>query len=274
MSLSLRPLSSLARAVLFQKNTVALPTGYLFGLTLSPPGSTSLPIAAGSCRDSTDADNMVLSAITKTTGAWAAGSGNGGLDTGSIAASTWYHAYAIKTVAGLGGTTDALISLSATSPTMPTGYSLKRRIGSVQTDGSKNLLTFVQLGDEFIWSATVGDVSAATNPGTSAVLRALSVPTGIQVNALFRASVVNSDATICYALFTALDATDEVPAATSGNASISGVNSSSPNNNELGTLNVRTNTSSQIRSRLSYSSANVKLSIATFGWIDTRGRLY
>ena len=40
----------------------------------------------------------LASAYTKTTSAWGVGTGNGSLDTGSIANSTWYHVYLIKRV--------------------------------------------------------------------------------------------------------------------------------------------------------------------------------
>ena len=54
-------------------------------------------IAAGVAADSTAAAMMSLaSAYTKTTAAWAVGSTSGALDTGVIAASTWYHVYLIR----------------------------------------------------------------------------------------------------------------------------------------------------------------------------------
>ena len=38
----------------------------------------------------------LAAAISKTTSAWAVGTGNGALDTGTIANSTWYHVYVIE----------------------------------------------------------------------------------------------------------------------------------------------------------------------------------
>jgi len=73
---------------------------------------------------------MVLSsAITKRLdAAWAVGSGNGGLDTGTIA-NTTYHVWLIQRSDT--GVVDALFSTSLTSPTMPTNYDRKRRIGII-----------------------------------------------------------------------------------------------------------------------------------------------
>lgn len=71
---------------------------YLAGLTLSTPGASSvMAIASGVAADSTNSQMMALaSPFTKTTGSWSAGTGNGALDTGTIANSTWYHWYLIK----------------------------------------------------------------------------------------------------------------------------------------------------------------------------------
>ena len=85
-----------------------------------------------------------------------------------------------------------LISLSATSPTLPTNYTKKRRIGSIRTDGSSHILAFSQNGDEFLWAAAFGDVNTSSL-GTTATLLTLTVPTGVKVNALIR-TVVGGDA--------------------------------------------------------------------------------
>jgi hypothetical protein len=70
-----------------------------------------------------------------------------GLDTGSLANSTWYHAFAIKKT---DGTTAFLASTGASSPTMPSAYTLKRKI-----NGSVQILAFSQNGDEFLWASRI-----------------------------------------------------------------------------------------------------------------------
>jgi hypothetical protein len=69
----------------------------------------------------------LAAAINKTTAAWAVGGGNGALDTGAIAANTWYNVHLIKRADT--GFTDVLLSTSATAPKLPTNYTLFRRIG-------------------------------------------------------------------------------------------------------------------------------------------------
>lgn len=73
-----------------------------------------------------------------------AGSGANGLDTGTSVASTWYSVWVISN----GTTTAGLLSLSATSPTMPAGYTFKARVGWVRSDGTANKypLSFIQAG--------------------------------------------------------------------------------------------------------------------------------
>jgi hypothetical protein len=78
--------------------------------------------------------------------------GANGLDTGTIAASTWYHIWVIDN----GSAGAVLGSLSATAPTMPNGYSYKCRLGAVRTDGSSNLLRTTQLGNHTQYTVTTG----------------------------------------------------------------------------------------------------------------------
>jgi len=211
---------------------------------------------------------MTLGAsISKTTSAWAVGSTNGGLDTGSIAASTWYHAYLIKRPDT--GVVDVLVSLSATSPTMPTNYTLKRRIGSMKTNGSSQWTLFTQLDDEFLWDIPAADV-AAVNSGTAAVTRTLTVPTGIKVIALigvFPAALNDSRGYV-----SSLDSADQ--AVIAGNINFGGIYSGVGATLQYsGNYRIRTNTSAQIRTRLIASDGNNTLTINTQGWVDTRGRL-
>lgn len=240
----------------------------LAGLTLSAAGSTATyGIAAGQAADSTNGDLMELaSAYTKGTGAWAVGSGSGSLDTGAIATSTWYHAWLIKRPDT--GVVDALISLSATTPTMPTGYTLKRRIGSMKTDGSSQWVAFIQDGDLFQWKAVVADVSANA-PGTAAVTRTLTVPPGVNVVARTVLDLVSVSATTpCYAALTDLATNDADLAQTAAVMNAAGYV-----NEDRNQIDVRTTTSAQIRSRVGgLGDANVSISILTYGWIDRRGR--
>ena len=66
----------------------------------------------------------------------------GGLDTGSIASSTWYYTYYVSNGTSIG----CFASLSATSPSISGSYFFVR-VGAVRTDGSSNLLRVSQAAE-------------------------------------------------------------------------------------------------------------------------------
>ena len=244
---------------------------YLSGLTLSTAGSsTTMTASAGVAMDSTNAFLMQLtSAYNKTTSAWAVGSGNGGLDTGSISNSTWYHWFLIRRPDT--NVIEVLCSLSATAPTLPTNYTQYRRIGSGRTNGSGQWTKFVQDGDSFQWDVAVLDVDVTT-PTTSAVTRTLSVPTGVRVRANFNYGaydLINANQIGAY--FSDLSITDTAPSTTAAPL-ITSQSSASNNTAGYNNISVWTNTSAQIRSRMTVSSATSVLKMATLGWVDSRGR--
>ena len=254
----------------------AIPRSYLAGLTLSTAGSSAtFGIAAGQAADSTNAQILILtSAYTKTTSAWAVGTGNGGIDTGAVANSTWYHVFLIKRIDVTPNVVDVLFSLSATAPTMPSGYTLKRRIGSMKTNGSAQWTLFYQKGDNFLWDAVVQDINATT-AGTSAVTRTLTVPTGVVVFPVIGVVIDVAAAGAAAGesiLLSPLEITDVAASGNNVQAAIfnSGVGASTQY--AIVVSSVYTNTSGQIRSRANVGSANTTMRLNTYGWIDRRGR--
>jgi hypothetical protein len=106
-----------------------------------------------------------------------------------------------------------------------------------------------------------------TNPGTSEVLRALSVPAGINVTAIFHARCFTTTAASATAtIFTDPAATDTAP--DFNNAQQIGNTTLSP----FANLRIRTDTARQIRVRSSFSDFGVGFTLVTDGWIDPRGR--
>lgn len=75
-----------------------------------------------------------------------AAAGANGLDSGTLAASTWYSVWVIYNQATLA--VAGLLSLSSTTPTMPSGYTHRARVGWIRTDGTANKypLAFRQSG--------------------------------------------------------------------------------------------------------------------------------
>lgn len=255
----------------FQTVVTGLPRSYLTGLGLSNNGvdaNHDIDIAVGEARSGDDTEDMAqgTAGLTKRIdAAWSVGDGGGGLDTGAVAADSWYHVWLIKRTDT--DVVDALFSLSATSPTMPASYDKKRRIGAVLTDGAANIIAFSQLGDEFLWDDPPLDINASTS-STSAILRTLSVPSGVQVGVkLITHLQISAFNMNCY--LSSPDVNDEPPSGT--DAPLSTVHTSNPDFDTEQIVLARTNTSSQIRSRMSNANT-VTLRIVTLGWVDRRGR--
>src|SRR5712671_704908 len=245
-------------------------SGLLFGCGLSGGGSTTLTIAACTATSDDQANTMIVgSTFTKTFASFAVGTGNGALDTGSVAANTWYHVFEIVRLDT--GVVDYLFSLSATAPTFPANYTKKRRLGSIRTDATPNIIAFNQNGDEFLWLSPPFDLST-TNPGTAAVLQTFTVPTGIKVVAQINWQAISTSGTFLPTIYiSSPDQTDIAPA--SFNVWSIGTNNSSIGSLTINTpVSTRTNTSAQIRYRFAASSANTSIQAITMGWLDTRGR--
>lgn len=155
---------------------------------------------------------------------------------------------------------------------MPANYTLKRRIGSIIRTGGI-IKPFVQDGDLFMFKSPSPDI-AATNPGTFAVTSTVTVPTGIRVRAqLVVASIGSALTDQPSAIYISdLALTDVAAGNTSAFTSnfYTGVASiSAPGGS---TVEVMTNMSGQVRSRVAISAAGTVLHISTMGWSDGSGR--
>lgn len=147
----------------------ALPRGYIDGLVISDAADADhdRTVSAGSCRDSTDAVNMVLaSAMTKRIDAtWVAGTGNGGLSSSLTAPAnnTWYYVFLIV----VGGSVDVGFDTSITAANLVADHSATsfRLIGARLTDGSANLLPGRRVDDWFLYTTPIVDINR-NNPGT------------------------------------------------------------------------------------------------------------
>lgn len=254
--------------------------GHLWGLTLAngTDATNDIDVAVGEAlSDDTDSNNAVLirltTAITKQLDAvWAVGTNAGGRASGgAISDTTWFVFFIMRPDTGV---VDVAFDTSATGANLAANtdaaYTKKRRIGMILRE-SASIVAFTQSGDEFMRTSPVRDV-AATNPGTSAVSRTLSVPVGVAVEAIINSAIANNGLFI-YAYLSPLTATDEAPSASAA----PGFTYYSANTTNasfgIGLFRIRTNASGQIRSRLSASDANTVLYINTLGWIDSRGRL-
>jgi len=236
----------------------------LNGLTLSNNGTDAtndIDIAAGSVVSDDGTTIITLTAITKQLdAAWAVGTNQGMRDTGSIS-DNWWHIYAINRPDT--GVSDVVSTITYGSPTLPTNYTKKAYIGSINR-ASAAIRQFTQNGKEFRWKSLVADVSTTASTG-SRTLHTMTVPTGRKVDAIVNAVIASTSGSDMALLLTSPDDTDEAANATTGYATITSGAGAATNYYNGGQEVVRTDTSARIGSR--GSSAN-NIRITTRGWVD------
>ena len=136
--------------------------------------SYDIDFTAGNFDFDDQSGQAILSAITKQIdAAWAEGTNAGGLDTGTVAADTFYYLFAIYNPTTQ--TSDALFSASKTSPTLPSGYTKKKYVGCVRTGGAAVIAGFRQVGNRFYYSSMFFDIPFGTAP-TSPTNKTLTAP--------------------------------------------------------------------------------------------------
>jgi hypothetical protein len=164
------------------------PLGYFYGFQLannSGAPNTTIDVGAGSARDSLNNSDIKIpvqiSGILQSSGAWAAGTGQNKLDTGAKAISTCYHVFAIRKTSD--GSADILFSLSATAPTMPSGYAGFALINFIRTNASGNIIPFINKGDMTWYKTPIKDVNLSAISSQVGTYQ-LSLSSGIAVEAL------------------------------------------------------------------------------------------
>lgn len=155
--------------------------------------------------------------------------GLNGMDTGSPPTSGWLFLYAISN----GSTSGAIASLSSSSPTMPAGFTYRKRIGAMRTDSSAHLFRTRQVGRDASYTVTAASNTTALpiiangieTAWTAFQVAGLSVPTTaakIKV-AMFAQLTANSAAAVAVAPNNAYSTTLEVatnPCVVGGDANV------------------------------------------------------
>ena len=246
--------------------------GSIAGLVPSNDGATPATImdfTAGEALSDDFSTILTIGAFTKTTASWAVGTGNGGLDTGAIGTNS-YHFWVIG---GPTVTTDILISLSATTPTMPTGYIVKRRIGSWNylVAPTWQLCNAYEMtgGGLRVELLTPIQNFTTTNPGTSTVTWTISAPIGVKVLTECAFGVhITANVSNINILIRSADATDVAPSGTLRDLFLESTASSG----YIQATSIRrmTDTSARVYYRLDVSPATLVTEGYTTGWEDFR----
>ena len=250
--------------------------GHISGLAVANDSDAAHDInfPVGECADSTNVQMLhVDTALVKQIDAnWAAGTGAGGFPSGlTLSADTWYYLFVIGNV---DGTVDAGFDTSATAANLLTdaggsGYTLYRRVGSVLTDGSSNIIAFTATeiaggGLLVEWTDPPLDLDSSAI-GTSATTVALTTPTGYKTMARLNAITANAGGSVVATIRSAGNQ-DEAPSATA--APLGNLAAASGGVALAEGVEVLTDTSAQVFVRASIASTVVR--IATLGWTDYR----
>ena len=263
---------------------ISLPQSYLAGLGLKNDGTDAdhdIVTAIGECRDTANGVNITLAAamIKQIDATWAAGTNQGGMSNSLFTdptphprVDTWYHLHAIV----VGGNADVGFdtSINAANLIADHGATAYRRIGSVKTDGSSNILAFLQIGDRFYWDVSKPDIVDA-DPGTSAVIATLpSIPTGYKVPAIMSWGIEDDSVSATTFKYVKISDPDLTAVAPSNSDFTTSYAASSTGNNELAPAygEFMTDASAQIRYQVTESAADITVRGMVHGWIDRRGR--
>ena len=254
-----------------------LPQGYLFGLTIENNGGSpfdTLDINIGKCRSSDNTSDLVISALltkyANTT--WNQGTNEGGLDTGSIGSNQTWHIYVISNTTIV----DVIFSQNGISPTLPSGYSLYRRIGSFTTNASAQVRQFSQIGNRFLYTERPIVSQSGVALGVGGNLIALNgIPLDVRVKPIISSQITSAVSWAFYEFVSTYPSTQ-----------IPGINNTTLNTflrqgqaaAMVGaySLEVYTNSVRQIGIDVSVAVAAgaAGLYVDVYGWYDDRGQYY
>lgn len=247
----------------------SLPAGHIDGLEISNNAADldhDITLAAGSCRSDDNTADIVVSAdivgVPMDT-TFSDANGGGLRATETLPLNGTVHMFVIDNPDS-DTITPKLLGSASINPPLPAGYSIKRRVGSVRTDGSNNIIRFRQTGDHFYLSPMVIDTSS-TSYGT-AVNQTLTVPTGIQVQAIVQVSLDASAFSTAVAINVQETGTPNSLAPSSTGAAIA---ITEANSFAAGVVPVVTRASvGDVLVRVSQNNVNLRVSITTLGWRD------
>jgi hypothetical protein len=142
---------------------------YMYGAHITWVSATTLRVQPALCRNSTNLVDINLGNYFETgatnTTVDAETNGANGLDTGSLANNTWYALFIIGSSTN-SATPSLLLSASIFSPLLPDGFDCFRRIGWARTNGSAEILKFLQTGsggkEYYQWDEPINVLSAGS----------------------------------------------------------------------------------------------------------------
>lgn len=252
------------------------------GLILSrDAGDTDhdINVTAGKAIDSGNTILMSLSGeITKRIdGTWVLGNDVGGLNDGdTVGNNEWFQVHMLSNADGTSvdvgyDTSITAAGLLADTAVIAAGLTKYRRIGSVLTNGSANIVAFKMYEQgggavETIWTTPFEDVDVS-NQGTTAIARTLSVPPDISPMAIFNLHHKDGDEGSSFLYVRNPDTTDQAPSSTAVPGTSVGA-AAAAFDSFSGNYRLRTNTAKQVETRS--TTIGTEVSIWTLGYEDSR----
>lgn len=258
-------------------------SGVQRGLTLSnSPGdlTNDIDIEAGVALAVASPYHQMIAAAAwtkKIDVAWAAGTAAGGrASSTNLTGAKTFHVFMISkpSTAATAAVIDFGFDTSLTATNLlsdATGYTEYLRIGSILWDGAA-IVPFYQDGDDFYLKTPVESLAATDFP-TSATATALSVPTGLVLQAHFMVGLNESSAGSAdfYGVISNSILGDIAPSSTVYDLHFGSYSASG--NNFTTEMRRPTNASAQITARFdAVSAGNTKYRMVTRGWTDRRGK--
>lgn len=229
----------------------------------SGDATNDIDIAAGGGMDSTGVHWIEGAASTKRLdAAWAVGSGNGGLSTGTIA-NTDYYIWAIKRLDT--GVVDYLFNVAG-DPTYPTNYTVGRVAGWFKRVGGVivGFKTYALPGGglELLWNAPTLDINLANTLTTTRRTDAVKVPLTFSVIAHINVYVHDASAQ-SFAWICCPDQTDAAPSGSA--APLANTDITIAGDPSTSALHVRTSATGTIAARANLATVDTYL-VSTMGF--------
>ena len=241
--------------------------GFQCGNVSAP--SLELSVAPGQSADSTNVVTIrqPFTFYKTLASAWSAGVGSsgspvGGLDSGSVAASTWYNVFVISKA---DGTADVIFSTASSSigPSLPTGFLYWRRVWSIYTRLISAIFEFDQWGDLCLW-VTPPLVYNSSGVGTAPINVTTLCPLGFPTLSIHSGYAIKSGAQVVIGIY-APGTTQDL---SSSFSSAEGVADALSTRACFGAVLALTNASSQVAAQS--SQASTTLNLGCQGYVDPR----
>lgn len=233
-------------------NGAFLLPGFKAGLTVTRTGARTLSIGAGSIADSLDQEMLPARTLVNLD----LNVGGDFVNGAALAADTWYHLLVGR---------EGSVYRRGFSQTVakPAAWDSFRRVTSILTDSSSDIVPFVNVGNRFVWGLPFNDLS--TTPSSIGQAVSLTVPPDVRVLAQVALLWDHTSNGRFFCRLRPLDVTDAVVTSANTNVVLRVFSDTAAGAGDVAAnMDILTDTARQIGART--SSAVGSFNLNTFGW--------